>query len=62
MYKIISISLILSFKKKLLNMSNWEKYLEKIYFDPSYPSSYEGPKRLYDFVKKKGNIDYLTVK
>ena len=37
MYKIISISLILSFQKKLLNMSNWEKYLERIYFDPSHP-------------------------
>ena len=43
MYKIISISFILSFKKKILNMSNWEKYLERFYFDPSYPSSYEGP-------------------
>ena len=54
MYKIISISLILSFKKKLLNISNWEKYLERIYFDPSHPSSYEGPKQLYDSVKKEG--------
>ena len=54
MYKIISISLILSFKKKLLNMSNLEKYLERIYFDPSHPSSYESPKRLYDSVKKEG--------
>ena len=54
MYKIISISPILSFKKKLLNMSSWEKYLEKIYFDPSHPSSYEGPKWLYDFVKTEG--------
>lgn len=35
-------------------MSNWEQYLSKIYFDPSHPVSYEGPRRLYDFVKKEG--------
>ena len=35
-------------------MSNWEEYLSKIYFDPSHPVSYEGPRRLYDFVKKEG--------
>ena len=33
-------------------MSNWEKYIEKIYFDPEHPVSYEGPKQLYDFIKK----------
>ena len=31
-------------------MSNWEEYLSKIYFNPSHPASYEGPRRLYDFV------------
>ena len=35
-------------------MSNWEKYLEKIYFDPAHPASYEGPLRLYKYVKKEG--------
>ena len=37
-------------------MSNWEQYLSKIYFDPSHPVSYEGPRRLYDFVKKRREI------
>ena len=35
-------------------MSNWEKYIEKIYFNPEHPVSYEGPKQLYDFIKKDG--------
>ena len=35
-------------------MSKWEKYLEKIYFDPSHPASFEGPNRLYETVKKEG--------
>ena len=35
-------------------MSNWEKYLEKIYFNPSHPASYEGPVRLYKYVKQEG--------
>ena len=35
-------------------MSNWEKYLEKIYFNPSHPASYEGPVRLYKYVKQGG--------
>ena len=28
-------------------MANWEKYLEKIYFNPEHPDSFEGPLRLY---------------
>ena len=35
-------------------MSNWEKYLEKIYFDPEHPASFEGPLQLYKLVKKEG--------
>ena len=35
-------------------MSNWEKYLRQIYFNPEHPASFEGPKRLYDVVKKEG--------
>ena len=35
-------------------MSNWEKYLEQIYFNPEHPASFEGPKRLYESVKKEG--------
>ena len=35
-------------------MSNWEKYLKSIYFDPSHPASFGGPDRLYQIVKKEG--------
>ena len=35
-------------------MSNWEKYLKSIYFDPSHPASFGGPDRLYKIVKKEG--------
>ena len=35
-------------------MSNWEKYLEQIYFNPEHAASFEGPKRLYESVKKEG--------
>ena len=35
-------------------MSNWEKYLKSIYFDPSHPGSLGGPDRLYKLVKKEG--------
>ena len=35
-------------------MNNWEKYLEKIYFDPSHPASFQSPLRLYHTVKKEG--------
>ena len=37
-------------------MSNWEKYLEKIYFDPSHPASFQSPLRLYHTVKKEGKL------
>ena len=33
-------------------MSNWEKYLKSIYFDPSHPASFGEPDRLYKIVKK----------
>ena len=32
----------------------WEKYLEKIYFDPSHPASFKGPNKLYQVVVKEG--------
>ena len=35
-------------------MSNWEKYLKSIFFDPSHPASFGGPDRLYKIVKKEG--------
>ena len=37
-------------------MTEWEKYLEKIYFNPSHPASFEGPDRLYKTVKKEGKF------
>jgi hypothetical protein len=41
-----------------------EKYLEKIYFDPAHPASFEGAKRLYESVKKEGkyNISHSEIK
>ena len=35
-------------------MSEWEKYLKDIYFDPSQPASFGSPDRLYETVKKEG--------
>ena len=45
-------------------MNDWEKYLEKIYFDPTHPASFEGPDRLYKTVKKEGkfNITHAQIK
>ena len=37
-------------------MSQWEKYLSKIYFDPSHPVSFQGEDKLYQFVKKDGKF------
>ena len=37
-------------------MANWEKYLEKIYFNPEHPASFEGPLRLYKVVKDEGKF------
>ena len=31
-----------------------EKYLEKIYFDPSHPGSFKGENKLYQAVKNEG--------
>ena len=35
-------------------MQAWEKYLEKIYFDPSHPASFKDPNKLYQVVVKEG--------
>ena len=45
-------------------MSNWEKYLKSIYFDPSHPASFGGLDRLYQIVKKEGKykISYSQIK
>ena len=45
-------------------MSNWEKYLEKIYFDPLHPASFQSPLRLYHTVKREGKfkISYAQIK
>ena len=39
-------------------MSQWEHYLEEIYFDPSHPASFESPLRLYQIVKKEGKLEF----
>ncbi|OOZ07626.1 hypothetical protein BOW31_12870 [Solemya velum gill symbiont] len=35
-------------------MSNWENYLNSIYFDPKHPASFGGPDKLYRTVKVEG--------
>ena len=35
-------------------MSNWEKYLKDIYFNPSHPASFGSPEQLYQIVKNEG--------
>lgn len=37
-------------------MSKIEKYLKKIYYDPSHPASYEGAQNLYEAVRKEGKF------
>ena len=43
-------------KKKSINPKNnvepsWECYLEKIYFDPSHPGSFQGANKLHEAIK-----------
>ncbi|CAG2244986.1 unnamed protein product [Mytilus edulis] len=35
-------------------MASWEKYLQKIYYEPSNAASFAGPDKLYAFVKRDG--------
>ena len=37
-------------------MASWERYLKKIYYDPSNPASFSGPDKLYRFVRKDGKF------
>ena len=37
-------------------MSKWKEYLQKIYYDPSHPASYEGLNNLYNAVKQEGKF------
>ena len=46
-------------KKKFINpksnvKSAWEHYLEKIYFDPSHPGSFQGANKLHKAIKDDG--------
>ena len=45
-------------KKKSINpqqvKSAWERYLEKIYFDPSHPGSFKGVNKLHKTIKDEG--------
>ena len=43
-------------KKKFVNPKNnvksaWEHYLEKIYFNPSHPGSFQGANKLHKVIK-----------
>ena len=38
-------------------MSNWEKYLKDIYFNPSHPASFGSPEWLYQIVKNEGKYE-----
>ena len=37
-------------------MSDWEKYLDKIYANPRHPGSFSGPEKLYQAVKNEGKF------
>ena len=37
-------------------MSKWKEYLQKIYYGPSHPASYEGLNNLYNAVKQEGKF------
>ena len=43
-------------------MSDWEEFLSSIYFDPRHPSSFAGPSKLYQEVKKHGRFNVLLSK
>ena len=45
-------------------MGDWEKYLAKIYLDPSHPASFGSPLQLYKNVKKecRYNISHSQIK
>ena len=34
----------------------WERYLQKNYFDPSHPSIFKVPKKLYQVIKQEGKF------
>ena len=40
----------------LVNMDDWQKYLESIYHDPSHPGSFTGPETLYKVVLAEGKF------
>ena len=41
-----------------------QRYLERIYYDPSHPASYQGPRKLYAVVKREGlfRISFKKIK
>ena len=40
----------------LVNMEDWQKYLEFIYHDQSHPGSFTGPETLYKVVLAEGKF------
>ncbi|XP_041376897.1 uncharacterized protein LOC121389368 [Gigantopelta aegis] len=41
---------------QLKTMSQWEQYLESLYYDAKHPGSYAGPVKLYQAVKAEGKF------
>ena len=41
----------------LVNMEDWQKFLEFIYHDPSHPGSFTGPETLYKVVLAEGKLE-----
>ena len=41
---------------KKIKMNRWKDYLQKIYYDPSHPGSYEGLNNLYQVVKQEAKL------
>ena len=42
-------------------MSNWEKYLKDIYFNPSHSANFGSPERLYQIVNKEASRLYAEL-
>ena len=40
--------------KCVIKITDWKEYLSSLYFNPTLPSSYLGPEKLYQFVKSQG--------
>ena len=41
-------------KEDSMDTQLWEKYLNKIYYDPAHPASFAGPQKLQKVVQREG--------